>query len=420
VDLFGPAKARYSNVNFARECIRRKEKGAKEEKMAEKLSIVLVDADGSVRKMLKNQLDKMENVKLASESKQIEQAFESVRRIKPDIIILELPKDATNTLRWTEKVKLELPNTAIFVSSAVKTPELIISAMRAGAQEFLNRPIDPDELKKAIEKILVIKEKIKTQTPEKGRIISVFSKKGGLGVTTLAVNLGVALSQVAEKRAALIDLDLQLGDITSFLNLSPEYNIIDVCDKNGGVDEVKLQGCMTRHQSGVFVLAEPKNPVESENVSPSQIKQILGHLKSMFSYVIVDTPHTFDSRTLESFELSDYIILVTVPNISSIRATKKALGVFRDLGYAPDKVRVIVNRVGKKDQMKAEEIEKTINYPVSWVIPNNYPAVIEAINTGVPLLNHKGDSNVAKSIQDLANDIPKWSRTLYVELKEKG
>jgi pilus assembly protein CpaE len=387
--------------------------------MPEKLSIALVDADGSVRKMLRSQLDKMENIKLVSESKQIDQAFEMVGRIKPDVLILELPQNATNTLRWTERIKIEFPDTAIFVSSAVRTPELIISAMRAGAQEFLNQPVDPDELKKAIEKIFVTKEKIKAQVPEKGRIISVFSKKGGLGVTTLAVNLGVALSQMAEKKTALIDLDLQFGDITSFLNLFPEYSIIDVCDKNGGVDEVKLQSCMTRHQSGVFALAEPKNPAESENISPSQINQVLRHLKSMFSYVIVDTPHIFDSKTLEAFELSDHIILVTVPNISSIRATKKALGVFRDLGYAPDKVRVIVNRVGKKDPIKAEAIEKTIHYPVSWVIPNNYPAVIEAINTGIPLLNHKGGSNVAKSIQDLAVDIPKWSRTLYVELKEK-
>ena len=388
--------------------------------MADKLLIVLVDADGAVRKMLKNQLDKMENVKLASESKQIEQAFESVRRIKPDILILELPKDATNSLRWTERIKLEFPDTAIFVSSPVKTPELIISAMRAGAQEFLSRPIDPNELKKAIEKVLITKEKIKAQTPQRSRIISVFSKKGGLGVTTLAVNLGVALSQTAEKRAALIDLDLQLGDVTSFLNLSPQYNIIDVCDKNGGVDEVKLQSCLTRHESGLFVLSEPKNPVESENVSSSQINQILTILKSMFSYVIVDTPHMLDSKTLEAFELSDNIILMVVPDLSSIRAGKKALGVFRDLGYAPDRVRVIVNRASKKDSIRTDEIEKTLDYPVSWVIPNNYPAVIEAINSGIPLVNHKGDSNVAKSILDLANDIPKWSRTLYVELKEKG
>lgn len=386
--------------------------------MADKLSIVVVDADDSVQKMLKNQLDAMENVEFASESKQIEQAFESLQKIKPDVLLLELPKDPANALRWTEKIKLELPDTSIFVSSSVKTPELIISAMRAGAQEFLSRPIDPDEFKKAIEKILIIRKQLKAQIPERGKIISVFSKKGGLGVTTLAVNLGVALSQLAEKRAALIDLDLQLGDVTSFLNLSPQYNITDVCDKNGGVDEVKLQSCLTRHESGLFVLSEPKNPAESENISSSQINQILTILRSMFSYVIVDTPHMLDSKTLEAFELSDNIILVVVPNLSSIRAGKKALEVFRDLGYVRDKIRVIINRASKKDPIRTDQIEKTLDYPVSWVLPNNYPAVIEAINSGIPLVNHKGDSNVAKSILDLANDIPKWSRSFYVELKE--
>jgi pilus assembly protein CpaE len=386
--------------------------------MAEKLSIVLVDADGSVRKMLRNQLDGMKDVKLASESKQVEQAFESLQKIRPDVLLLELPKDPANALKWTERIRLEFPDTAIFVSSSVKTPELIISAMRAGAQEFLSRPIDPDELKKAIEKVLILRKQLKAQTPQRGRIISVFSKKGGLGVTTLAVNLGVALSQVAEKRAALIDLDLQLGDVTSFLNLSSQYNIIDVCDKNGGVDEVKLQSCLTRHESGLFVLSEPKNPVESENISSSQINQILIILRSMFSYVIVDTPHILDSKTLEAFELSDNIILIVVPNLSSIRAGKKTLGVFKDLGYIGDKVRVVVNRASKKDPIRTDQIEKTLDYPVSWVIPNNYPSVIEAINSGIPLVNHKGDSNVAKSILDLANDIPKWSRSFYVELKE--
>ena len=386
--------------------------------MAEKLSVVVVEADKSVRKKLRNQLEQMESVQLASMARSIEEAFGAVKTSKPGILILELPQTSDKTLKWIERIKLEFPDTAIFVSSAVKTPELVISAMRAGAQEFLSRPIDSSELKKAIEKVLKIKAQIKTQAPTRGRIISVFSKKGGLGVTTLAVNLGVALSQIAEKKAALIDLDLQLGDITSFLNLTPDYNILDACNEDSGVDAVKLQSCMTHHDSGVFVLSEPKNPAESENISSSQINQILRHLRSMFSYVIVDTPHAFDSRTLEAFELSDHIIVVVVPNVSSIRAAKKALGVFKDLGYVRDKVRVIVNRAGKKDPIKVNEIEKTLHYPVSWVVPNNYPVVIEAINSGIPLLNHKGSSNVAKSILGLANDIPEWSQSFYVEIKD--
>ena len=386
--------------------------------MPEKLSVVLVDADKSVRKTLRDLLDRQGNVEVAGMAKRPDEALQVIKTSKPHVLILELSKDSGKTLKWVEQTKLQFPGTSIFVSSADKSPDLVISAMRAGVQEFLSRPIDSDELKKAIDKVLKTKEQMKARAPARGRVISVFSKKGGLGVTTLAVNLGLALSRVAENKAALIDLDLQLGDVTSFLNLSAEYNILDVLDEDGGVDPVKLQSCMTRHESGVFVLSEPKNPADSDNVSSSQINQILRHLRSTFSYVVVDTPHTFDSKSLETFELSDHIILVVAPNVSSIRAAKRTLGVFKQLGFLRDKVKVVANRVGKKDSVKVDDIEKTLNYPVSWVIPNNYPVAIDAVNSGIPLVNHKGDSNVAKSILELANDIPEWSRSLYVELKD--
>jgi len=386
--------------------------------MAEKLSVVVVDSDKSVRATLRSQLGQMNNVKVASLAEEIGEGFGAVRAIQPDILILQLPRESDMTLDWIERIKREYPETTIFVSSEIKTTELIISAMRAGAHEFLARPIDSNELKKALEKVRLAKEQTRPQAPQGGRIISVFSKKGGLGVTTLAVNLGVALCQVDKNKAALIDLDLQLGDVTSFLNLSSDYSILDCCNEDGGVDAVKLQSCMTRHQSGVFVLSEPKNPAESENISSSQINQILRHLRTMFSYVVVDTAHDFDSRNLEAFELSDQIIVVVVPNISSIRAAKKALGVFKNLGYDREKMRVVVNRASKKDPIKAGEIEKTLRYPVSWVVPNNYPVVVEAINSGVPLVNHQGKSNVAKSIMGLAGDIPAWRRSFYTEIRD--
>lgn len=386
--------------------------------MAERLSVVVIDGDKSARKMLRGVLDQISGVELASTARGIDEALQVVRTSKPGVVILELPQDPDKTLKWIEHLKGEFPDTAIFVSSVVKAPDLVISAMRAGAQEFLGRPIDSDELQKAIEKVVKIKEQTKAQAPTRGRVISVFSKKGGLGVTTLAVNLGVALAQVSENKAALLDLDLQLGDLSSFLNLSADYCLLDCCDELGGVDAVKLQSCMTHHESGVFVLSEPKNPAESDNVSSAQINQILRQLRSTFSYVVVDTPHMFDPRTLEAFEVSDHIIVVAVPNISSVRAAKRTLKLFKDLGYLHDKVRLIVNRVDKKDPITVEEIEKTLHHPVSWVIPNNYPTVIDAINAGVPLVNHKGGSNVAKSILELAKDIPEWSRSLYVEIKD--
>jgi pilus assembly protein CpaE len=386
--------------------------------MADKFAVVVIDSEKSSRKKLRNLLEQQANLELAGMAKGPDEALPAVRTSKPHVLVLELPKDSDKTLKWIEQIKLEFPRTSVFVSSADKSPDLVISAMRAGAQEFLSRPIDENEFRKAIEKVAKTVEQTKTQAPFRSRIISIFSKKGGLGVTTLAVNLGLALSQTAENKVALIDLDLQLGDVTSFLNLSPEYNILDTLNEDGGVDAGKLQSCMIRHESGVFVLPEPKNPADANNVNSSQIGQILDHLRSTFSYVVVDTPHVFDSRSLEVFELSDYIVVVVVPSISSVRATKKTLDVFKELGYLRDKVRLVVNRVGKKDSLGANDIEKTLRFPVSWVLPNNYPVAIDAINSGIPLVDHKGNSNLAKSILKLADDIPEWSRSLYVELKD--
>jgi pilus assembly protein CpaE len=385
--------------------------------MADRLSIAIVDSDKSVRKSIQIQLELMGNVELYLIASNTDEALEEVRAKKPDIVILELTKDSSGVLRWIEQIKLEFPESAIFVSSFEKKTELVISAMRAGAQEFLSRPIGANEIKEAVEKVIRIKAQKKAQVAQKGRIISVFSKKGGMGVTTLAVNLAIALSQLSDTKTALIDLDLQLGDITSFMNLSPDYNIFDVLNERGEVDPHKLQSCMTRHESGVFVLAEPKNPADSENISSSQINQILLHLRSIFSYIIIDMSHKFDSKNLEVFDLSDTVVVVTVPNISSLRAAKKVLGSFRDLGYARDKIRLVVNRTDKRDPIKPEEIEKTLHRPISWMIPNDYPTVIEAINTGIPLVSRKGTSKVAKSIKDLANQIPEWSRSLSVERK---
>ena len=389
--------------------------------MAERLFVLVIDSDDLNKEILKKDLEQIDEVELASEVKNLAQGSKAIRETTPDIVILELPKDSKKTLEWTQRTKLEFPGINIFVASEDKTPELIISAMRAGAQEFLSRPIDAKELKQAIDKVLKIREQIKAHTPETGRIISVFSKKGGLGVTTIAVNLAVALSQQSNKKAAIIDLDLQLGDVTSFLNLSPEYSILDTCNPNDQVDSVKLQSCMTRHKSGVFFLAEPKNPLDSENISRSQINQILGHLNSMFSYVIVDTPHMFDPKTLEVFELSDHIIVVTVPNISSLRATKKALTTFKGMGYGPDKVKVVVNRASKRDSLKPDEIAKTLHNPVSWVIPNDYKVAEDALNSGIPLVQNNARSKVGKSILELADDITKWRRSAFImEMEEEN
>ena len=385
--------------------------------MSDKISVILVDADDGLREVLKGQAKEIDVV---ADVQGIDEWHLNVQSKRPNILMVELNAsgDFSKTLKGIERMKTEFPDTVVFVTSVSRSPEVIISAMRAGAQEFLGKPINQHELGKALERVKRKLEQSRAKGGPGGRIITIFSKKGGVGTTTLAVNLAVALSQASGKKAAIVDLDLQLGDVTSFLDLRPAYNILDACGHDGIVDPAKLQSAMTHHASGVFVLGEPKHPAESEEISASHIGQILTQLRATYAYVVVDTSHIFDSKTLAALDISDNILVTTVSNIASIRATKKVLGVFKDLGFDRDKVRVVVNRINKSDSIKTDKVQKIFDYPVFWTIPNNYTAVIDSINAGIPLIGQKKISNVGKSIQELAETIVKWNHVPASEPKD--
>ncbi|MCK4657113.1 MAG: AAA family ATPase, partial [candidate division Zixibacteria bacterium] len=360
---------------------------------------------------LSSQFEQMEYVEVIPEVQALENAYEAVSDMRPDVLVVELNSsgDPNAKLKWAERVKSEFPDTAIFVSSENNSPDLLMSAMRAGVQEFLRKPVETDRFIEAFERVGRIRlGHDRQRREESGSVMSLFSIKGGVGVTTLSVNIGVAMSRLTGKEAAIVDLDLQLGDVANYLDLTPTYNILDACGDGDSVDETQLQGCMTRHDSNVFVLAEPKGLVDSNTIKESQVDQILRHLKSMYSFVIVDTPHVFDHKTLAAFSNSDYVVLVAVASISSIRATRKSLDFLRSQGYGTEKLKVLINRSSKKDDIKSSEIESALDYPVTWTVPNNYRDVIESINSGIPLAGQKRLSNVGKSIEKLTNEVQNW------------
>jgi pilus assembly protein CpaE len=280
--------------------------------------------------------------------------------------------------------------------------------MRSGAQEFLTKPINEHEFNQAV------KRSRRRKTTANGRrslgtLISVFSKTGGVGVTTLAVNLGVALAQSGSRRAALVDLNLQHGDAASLLNLEPRYSIMDACETDDQVDGDKLQSCMAPHPSGLSILAEPPDPAASEEVSAQQTQSVLQQLMTVYPYVIVDLPHTFDPRAMVALDMSSVILLTTVATIPALRSARKILSVFRELGYSPDKVKLVVNRVSKVDRIETKEITRTLDYETFWSLPNNYMATSDALNAGLPLVTHKRPSNVAKSILEMAEAVSRIS-----------
>ena len=370
--------------------------------MSDLLSILILNGDSETA----SPFETLPDAQLATATLHSDGWVEMLRKNALDILVVELsPKiDFTSSLSRMERVRSEFPDLSIFVTSSSKAPELIIAAMRAGAQEFLAKPINEHELNQAVERSRRRKD-FASGRRQPGQLISVFSKTGGVGVTTLAVNLGVALAQGESKRAALVDLNLQHGDAASLLNLEPRYSIIDACESGDHVDIDKLQSCMSPHSSGLSILSEPPHPAAGDEVSAHQMQSVLHQLKTLYPYVVVDTPHIFEPRVMAALDLSSTILLTTVASIPALRSARKTLAYFRELGYSPDKVKLVINRVSRNDRIETKEITRTLDYETFWTLPNNYMAAYDALNAGAPLVTQKRLTNVAKSILEMAETV---------------
>jgi pilus assembly protein CpaE len=297
-----------------------------------------------------------------------------------------------------------------------KESDLILEVMRAGADDYLPKPINKAELIRAIEKVtrqILLRRSAPLAGAAEGKIISVLGSKDGYGKTTVAVNIAALMARHKDRPVMIVDLDLQGGDVSTFLNIKPNYTIADVARNVNTIDANYCKGAMYRHESGVYMLAEPKNVSEVEEITAPKIKSVLNLLKGMGGYLIVDGGYSFDERALTVMDMSDMIILVGVLTLPAIRTLQKSLAVFRDLGYGKDKVKLIMNRSGANEDIKANYAEDALNYPISWMIPNEYQTVVTSINRGIPLVTLAPASGITKSIADIVRDI---ERAFYPKL----
>ena len=374
--------------------------------MSDLLSILILNGDRETTAAF----ERLPEAQIASAEVQSGGWVDGLHSHPIDILAVELSPQAdfALVLNRLERVRAEFPDMAIFVTSSSKSPELIIAAMRSGAQEFFSKPILEPELAQAVERCRRRRESVAGRNPA-GRLITVFSRTGGVGVTTLAVNLGIALAQGESRRTALVDLNLQHGDAASLLNLEPRYSIIDACESGDHVDSDKLQSSLSTHSSGLSLLSEPPHPSAAESVSLRQVQAVLQQLRALYPYVVVDAPHVFDPRVLGALYLSDLILLTTVATIPALRSAAKALSYFRELGYPADKIKLVINRTSKVDRIDPRDIARTLECEPFWTCPNNYMAAADAQNTGQPLVMQKRLSNVGRNIQDLAAEVHRHS-----------
>jgi pilus assembly protein CpaE len=292
------------------------------------------------------------------------------------------------------------PDAAVFATGTDISADLVIDAIRAGAVEFLRRPVQRTDLEAALEKLLRLR-RASPPPARAGRITSVFSTKGGLGVTTLATNLAVCLAERAPERTILIDLDTRQSDVATFLNLRYTYSVLDALESLERLDDSLLQGLLVKHPSGLMVLPGPTR-IERGQLPAEQVQGALEIIRSHFAHVVLDLRHDFDPGTIAALEASDSILYLTSLTVSALRSGSAGLAAFRHLDLNLQRVKVVVMRDGTGEDVTLKHAQEALGVPIYWRTPSDYPTVVSAINGGQPVVTAASRSKIARNLRELA------------------
>lgn len=369
-----------------------------------KIFTVILSDEFSTSEVIKLFAGEFENLEVCQENDYSE-AYKKIANYQgKSILLADLSIYKQQKLELILKVTKECKSCKVLALSDNPSVDLIIEIMRAGAKEFVPIPIIKSEFFESVNKLL--SEFNETKKTNNCKIISVFSNKGGIGKTSLATNLALELSKITKENIALIDLNFQMGDITTFLDLKPSFNISYMLENLDKINETFLLSTLERYKkTSLYVLADPPYFKQADNIQPRQITKLFNTLKETFSYIIVDAEASFEGKNIAALDNSDLVLLVSVANLPALRNTQRCLELFEKLGYDKEKVKIIINRYMENDEIKEADIEKVLSKKIYWKIPNNYFAIMTAINKGIPVSEINDSTNIARSYKDLAQYI---------------
>ncbi len=371
----------------------------------QKFSTVILSENYSTSEVLKLFVDGIDSLEYINAGLNGQEILDKISALEGNsIFIVDLTQNKDEKLDLILRISKECKKCKILALSDNPSVNLIIEIMRAGAKEFLPIPVIKNEFTDVINKI--IKESNERPKKNNCKIISVYSNKGGLGKTSLASNLALELAKITKENIALIDLNFQMGDITTFLDLKPSFNISYMLENLEKINETFLLSTLEKYKdTSLYILADPPYFKQADNIKPNQIKKLFDILKETFSYIIVDAESSFDGKNITALDNSDMILLVTVANLPALRNTQRCLELFDKLGYDREKIQIVVNRYMENDEIKENDVEQVLSKPIFWKIPNNYFAIMNSINKGIPVSEVNDTTNLAQSYKNLAKHI---------------
>lgn len=370
--------------------------------------LLVVDDDASVGKLL--QLVLQQAGFQVTVARSGEEGLKAAAAHTPDLAILDvmLPGmsgyDVCRQLRELQATKL-LPILMLTAQSETRDK---LAGFNAGADDYVTKPFEPQELVFRV-KALLARSQMPSITvgknPSRGQVVALFGAKGGVGKTTFAVNIAVALASKKGTRVALVDADFSFGDVGSHLNLSPSRTILDLVEYADELDADLLRRVMILHESGVSVLLGPYRPEDAERIPADVLKKIVNRLAMEFDFVVLDCPSNYDERNLTLLEDADQILMVLTPEIGPVKNTSTFLDLAVKLEMSPAKIQVVLNRANSEVGIAAAEIERALQKPIPLRVMSGGRAVVLSVNRGKPLIMDQPNTPFAQQIIRIAEQV---------------
>jgi pilus assembly protein CpaE len=317
------------------------------------------------------------------------------------VCFIDYDRDPEQAMRVTERLQADHPGVHVFAVSSHSDPERIIVAMRAGCAEYLLKPLQMDRVQEGLERV-ESRQKEKTRSKVRGKVIVLIGAKGGTGVTSLALHLALELTEQSQRRCLLVDPHESLGDASLYLGTGRHrYSFYELANNTDRLDQELLQGFLLQHRSGLNVLDSPDVTEGVHSAPEPAIERTVTFLAEMYPYVVVDCPPGLTGTNMAFISQSDQVGIVMTAELPCVRNAVRYLEQLERAQY-PGTVQIILNRSSKRGSLSDERIEKALNRSISVRVPNSYNEVIRAINAGEPISSGRSDFGAA--IRGWANE----------------
>jgi pilus assembly protein CpaE len=389
--------------------------------MSDQIRILVVDDIPETRDHLAKLLGFETDMEVVGAAESGPQALELAQRLNPDVVLMDINMPGMDGIATSEQLGSLVPSAAVIMMSVQGEADYLRRSMLAGAREFLVKPFSADELTTSIRKVRErevekqsrVLERAGAAVPARaakphdrsGSVITLFSPKGGVGRSTIAVNLAVAAARDG-RTVALVDGSMQFGDIAVMLNLDPRHRSLAdlVPEMEAGVPE-SLEAVLVHHDTGIDVLLAPPTPETAELVTPAYMRGVLARLRADHDVVVVDTPAVLNDMVLTMLDVADRIVTVLTLEITNIRNLRVFLEVARQLGYDDGRIDLVLNRADSSLGIRVADVERSLGRKVDHSIVSDGRSVVYALNRGVPFVISNPEAQVSQDLFRLARDL---------------